>query len=67
MRVRVNYKAYLSGYIAVNYSGKHNGHHFWARHVNKVLRAARITRVVAITNDINVGFYSDSDVVLNDA
>ncbi|XP_059047961.1 spherulin-2A-like [Achroia grisella] len=66
MKIQVDYQARLSGSVAVNYSKKHNGHHFWRLDVNSVMRSANMKTSITSKEIIEVGFYSDSKVVVRD-
>ncbi|SMF37342.1 hypothetical protein [Pseudobacteriovorax antillogorgiicola] len=64
MKVRVEYLVYLRGSVAINYNPTYKGHHFWALDVNSVLNAAGKATSITVTQDIEVGFYSNSKVEL---
>jgi hypothetical protein len=64
--VRVTYRATLSGQTAVNYNPTHNGHHFWGLGINNVMNAGGLTTSRTITEEIRVGYYSNSEVELVD-
>lgn len=71
MKVRIVYKAYLIGYSAVNYNPTYPGpypdsHHFWALDIGEVMAADGITNLQTFTEDIEVGFYSNSKIELKD-
>lgn len=67
MQVKVTYRVHLSGYTAVNYGGKHNGHHFWALGINSVMSAHNLATTKDIEEILSVGYYSDSEINLYDA
>ncbi|WDV46639.1 hypothetical protein PV797_02830 [Clostridiaceae bacterium M8S5] len=66
LKVRLRYNAYLIGYTAVNYSSKYKDHHFWAMPVSDVMASAGISNSVKSTEDIEVGYYSNSKIELTD-
>jgi len=66
MKVRVTYKVYLTGLTAINYNPTYKGHHFWGLDINQVMSAAGMATSKTITEDLEIGYYSDSKVVLID-
>jgi hypothetical protein len=66
MKVRVVYRAYLVGDVAVNYDPTYNDHHFWALDVGSVMAAAGIPNERTMTEDIEIGFYSNSQIDVRD-
>jgi hypothetical protein len=66
MKVRIVYKAYLVGDIAANYNPTYKGHHFWALDIGSVMGAAGLQKTRQFTEDIEVGYYSNSKIVLTD-
>ncbi|HEY0077373.1 MAG TPA: hypothetical protein VGB73_01925 [Pyrinomonadaceae bacterium] len=66
MKVRIVYKAYLIGDVAVNYNPKYKGHHFFALDVGSIMDAAGLSKSRQFTEDIEVGYYANSKVVLTD-
>ena len=66
MKVRIRYKAYLTGNAAVNYDPPHRGHHFWNLDIGSVMSAADVPNSIEFTEDIEVGYYSNGKVVLKD-
>lgn len=66
MRVRIRYNAYLMGSTAVNYNPTYKNHHFWALAVDKVMSAGNISNSIKSTEDIEIGYYSNSKVELKD-
>ena len=66
MKVRLRYNAYLTGYVAVNYDPTYKDHHFWALPVGDVMKSGGIPNSVKSTEDIEVGYYSNSKIVLRD-
>lgn len=67
MNIRVVYNAHLTGDTAINYNPTYKGHHFWALGIGGVMSAGGIGNSHTITEDIEVGYYADSKVVLRDA
>lgn len=66
MRLRIVYKAYLLGCTAINYNPTYRGHHFWALDIGSVMSAGGIQNVQRVTEDIEVGFYTNSKIELKD-
>ncbi|XP_073965645.1 U-megalopygitoxin(8)-Mc8-like [Choristoneura fumiferana] len=66
MTVEVNYATSLSGYLAVNYNPRHEGHHFWAYDVKDVLMSAGESFVQNSTNVVTVQYYTDAKIVVVD-
>lgn len=66
MKVRINYKAYLIGSTAVNYDPTYKDHHFWALGIEGVMGSGGISNAVKSTEDIEVGYYSNSKIELKD-
>ena len=66
MKVRIRYKGYLIGGTAVNYNPKYKGHHFWRLPIDGVMQCAGINNSVLSTEDIEVGYYTSSKVVVTD-
>ena len=64
MRVRVTYRAYLTGVSAVNYNPTYQGHHFWALDLPSIMGAAGISNSFIYTQDLEIGYYSNSQVEL---
>ncbi len=61
-KVRIVYKAYLTGSVAVNYNPIYQDHRFWALDVGSVMAAAGITNSRPDTEDISVSYYSNAEV-----
>lgn len=66
LKVRVFYNAYLIGNTAVNYDKGYKGHHFWSLPIKDVMAKAKINNSVKSTQDIEIGYYSNSKVDLFD-
>lgn len=64
LKIQIVYEVYLSGTTAVNYSGKYKGHHFWDFSINSVMRSGGIKNSYLVTETIEVGYYSNGEVVL---
>lgn len=62
MKVRVVYNAYLTGVSAVNYNPTFKGHHFFALDIGGLLNSGGITNSVQVTEDIEIGFYGNSEI-----
>jgi len=67
MKVRVQYKVYLTGATAINYERTYQGHHFWALPIQNVMGSAGIPNYQIVTQDIEVGYYSDASVIVQDS
>lgn len=67
MKVRIRYKAYLIGYTAVNYCPRYKDHHFWALRIESVMSKSGISNSVNSTEDIEIGYYSNSKIELKNA
>lgn len=66
MKVRIRYNAYLIGSTAINYNPTYKGHHFWSLGIAGVMSAAGISNAVQSTEDIEIGYYSNSKIELKD-
>ncbi|ARC90494.1 follicular epithelium yolk protein subunit [Rhodovulum sp. MB263] len=66
MKVRISYDAYLIGSVAVNYNPTFNGHHFYGLPVGNVMSAGGISNSVKSTENLEIGYYSNSKVELVD-
>jgi hypothetical protein len=64
MKVQIRYKAYLIGSTAINYNPTYKEHHFWSLDIGSVMSAGGISNSVVSTEDIEIGYYSNSKVVL---
>lgn len=67
MKVRIEYNAYLVGQTAVNYNPTFKDHHFWGLGIGGVMAAANNPNSVKSTEEIEIGYYSNSRIVLRDA
>ncbi|VAW77803.1 hypothetical protein MNBD_GAMMA12-1074 [hydrothermal vent metagenome] len=65
MKVRITYDAFLTGSLAINYNPKYKGHHFYSLGVNGVMHSGGIKNSVQVVQDIEVGYYSNGQVVLD--
>lgn len=66
MKVRVTYRAYLSGQTAINYNPKYKDHHFWGLRIDSVMSSKNISNSIISTEDIEIGYYSNSRIELRD-
>ncbi len=66
MKVQIEYIAYLIGTTAVNYYPKFKNHHFWSLDINRVMSKAKIQNLIKSTETIELGYYSDSNIDVND-
>lgn len=64
MQVRIVYEAYLTGSTAINYNPTFKDHHFWGLDLPSVMAAAGISNSVKFTEDIEIGFYANSQIIL---
>ncbi|WP_052713416.1 hypothetical protein [Streptomyces katrae] len=67
MEVKVTYSATVEGRVAMNYNPTHNGHHFWNAGINTILQAGGLNRSKTFTENLEIGYYSDAEVLLEDA
>lgn len=66
MKVRIVYRAYLIGSTAINYGDRFKGHHFWGLDLNAVMSAAGLPLTKTFTEDLEIGFYANDQVLLTD-
>lgn len=66
LKARITYKAYLIGSTAVNYNPTYKDHHFWSLPINEVMSAGKINNSIISTQDMEVGYYSNSKIELSD-
>jgi hypothetical protein len=66
MKVRIVYEASLIGRAAVNYNPKYKGHHFYGLPIASVLSRGGANNSVEVTEDVEIGFYSNSQVIVTD-
>ncbi|XP_059055353.1 spherulin-2A-like [Achroia grisella] len=66
IKIEVEYAASLSGSTAVNYSKKYKGHHFWGLNIRNVMSSCRLSNSKVTTEVIEIGFYANSKIVVND-
>lgn len=64
--IRVVYQAYLDGLVWTNYDPTYNGHHFNGYPIAGIMSAAGLPNVIEYTEDIKVGYYTNSTVELVD-
>lgn len=67
MKVRLTYRAYLIGNTAINYNPTYKDHHFWCLGIGSVMAAAGISNSKTVTEDLEIGFYTNSQIELRDA
>jgi len=67
MKVRLIYQAQLIGCTAVNYNPTFKDHHVWGLDINGVMQAGGLASTRDFTEDIEIGFYSNSRIVLKDS
>jgi hypothetical protein len=67
MEVKVTYAATVEGRVAMNYNPRHNGHHFWNAGINTILQAGGLNRSKTFTETLEIGYYSNAEIVLEDA
>ncbi|MBB1584996.1 follicular epithelium yolk protein subunit, partial [Serratia sp. OS31] len=67
MKVRIHYQAYLVGCAAINFKKKYQGHHFWGVDIQSIMQSAGITNAINTTEDIELEYYSDSEIIVKDA
>ncbi|WP_200977821.1 follicular epithelium yolk protein subunit [Echinicola sp. 20G] len=66
MKVRIRYNAYLIGNTAINYNPTYKGHHFWSLGIGGVMSSGGVKNSVQSTEDIDIGYYSNSKIELKD-
>ena len=64
MKIRIVYEARLTGCTAINYQRKYKDHNFWCLDINEVMRAGGITNAIRFTEDIEVGYYGNSEIIV---
>ena len=67
MNVRIVYKAYLIGATAINYNPTYRDHHFWGLDIGSVMAAGGIQNVQRFSEDMQIGFYANSQIELLDS
>jgi hypothetical protein len=67
MKVRIVYQASLIGATAINYNPTFKDHHFWGLDLPSILRASNINNALQFTEDIEIGFFANSEVELKNA
>ena len=66
MKIRIQYKASLTGQAAVNYGSTFKGHHFWGPWIQNVMESVNNPNSVQSTEDIDVGYFSNGKITLQD-
>jgi hypothetical protein len=64
MQIRITYRAYLIGCTAVNYNPTFKDHHFWCLDICSVMSSKGKPYSLEITEDIEIGYYSNSKIEL---
>lgn len=64
MKIEIVYKVYLTGTTAINYNPKYKGHHFWDLGISGVMRSGGLSNEILVTETIELGYYSNGEVVL---
>ncbi|BBH54522.1 follicular epithelium yolk protein subunit [Fluviispira sanaruensis] len=67
MKIRIVYTATLIGETVFDYSNTYNGHHYYASSINDVIERAGSPRSVDITEEIDIDYYSNSQIDIIDA
>ena len=65
MKVRITYMAYLAGNVAVDYEEPLRGHHFWPLRIESLLSKNNIKKSIIVTEDIEIGFFTNDEVSLD--
>ena len=66
MKVRITYRAQLSGSTAINYNPPFKGHHFWGLDIGGVMQSGGLSNSIQFTEDIEVGYFSNAKIELRD-
>jgi hypothetical protein len=66
MKVRITYRAQLTGTTAINYNPTFKDHHFWAQDIGGVMQAGGLSNSIQFTEDIEVGYFSNAKIELRD-
>ncbi|MBM7114901.1 hypothetical protein [Archangium primigenium] len=66
MRIRVKYRARLSGCAATNYYPKLNGHHFYCYDATNMLATSGQPTIKEMTEDMEIGYYSNATLSVYD-
>jgi hypothetical protein len=66
MRVKVVYKAYLTGDTATNYNPAYEEHHFWALDIGDVMTKGGISNEQTFTEILEIDFYASANIELRD-
>lgn len=67
MTIQIVYQITLQGSAAVNYNPTYMGHHFWCLDINAVMASGGLATTITNTETIEIDFYANSKVVLNDS
>ena len=66
MKVRLHYKAYLTGDATANYAKSFEGHHFYRRDINALMSDNSVSNEVYSTEETEITYYSDGEIILLD-
>ena len=66
MKVRITYKAYLTGTTAVHYGNRYKDHYYWDMPIASVMASGNNDNTHKSTEDIEIGYYSNGQVQLYD-
>jgi hypothetical protein len=66
MKVRIKYKAWLTGHAALHYGPQFKGHYFYASPIVNILNANGLPTFVTSVQDIDIGFYTNSRIDVYD-
>ena len=66
MKVRITYLASIAGTVAINYGDTYKGHHFFGLDLHRVMGAAKLPFTHTVTEDIEIGYYSNATIELVD-
>ena len=66
MDILINYDAILEGNLALNYYFSYNGHRHWSIPIKDALLKSGMETNKQITEEIQIGYYSHSSVVIKD-
>jgi len=62
----VVYRAFLNGHTAYHYDSRFEDHYFWASPISSVMASANIPNSITVTEEIEVGFFSEADIHVYD-
>lgn len=67
MTVRIRYNAFLTGYTYAYYKKEYKGYHSWGTPLPAIMANSDIPNSIESTEDIEIGYYSDSKIEIKDA